>query len=228
MDVLASSIGREQPHLQPKLDDRSNLKTLSVGAYKSLSSNAIIVERVLTPRNEDKIDVDISGLDKNLSFTAQKVLAKLNELLKEKLPEGIESLKAEEYTPEKTADRIVAGVTALFSAFSKQNGDLSQDEVLSRFMSLVTKGVEQGYNDAYSTLDGLGAFEFEGVKSGVEQTKRLIDQKLKAFEAEKRKELGLDDPTLKNELELMTKGEITQKAGVQISGVNALAQSSSS
>lgn len=136
--------------------------------------------------------VGFEDLYKGLSVTADEILQKLNELLKNSLPEGIQSLKPEDVTPEATADRIVKGATAFFDIYAKQNPELEGEELLNSFLDEIKKGIDQGYNDAYQTLEGLGAFDFEGVKSGVEETRKLIDEKLKIFEAFKRKELGLD------------------------------------
>ena len=139
--------------------------------------------------------VDFSQGYKSLSVSAQEIIKKINDLLKTSLPAGVESLKPEEVTPEATAERIVSSVTAFFPAFAKQNPELSPEEQLDKFMEEVKRGVQQGYDEAFDILEGLGAFNFEGVQEGVEQTKILIDSKLTAFYNLKRKELGLDSDT---------------------------------
>ncbi len=165
-----------------------------------LSGDALVIEATLgAASNEDAADtsgISFADLYKGLSVTGQKLIDKLNEILKEKLPDGLQSLKPEEVTSEATAENIVRGATSFFSQYAKQNPNLSDEELLTNFMKEVRSGVESGYSDAYQTLEGLGAFEFDGVKDGIEETKVLIETKLQAFEAAKRKELGLETSTV--------------------------------
>lgn len=140
----------------------------------------------------DNVSVEFNDLYKALSVGAQEIVNKINELLKTKLPNGVQSLKPEEVTAEATADRIVTGVTASFEAYRKGRADEDPETVLNDYLKAVKQGVSEGYDDAYETLDALGAFEFEGVEAGIVKTKELIGEKLAQFEAAKRKELGLD------------------------------------
>lgn len=158
------------------------------------NADALVLESIL-PVNSDNTDssvVEINRVNQGLSLTADQILSKLNEFLKDKLPAGIESLKPDDFTPEKTASSIVTSITALFSNYKSSNPELSPDQQLERFMAAARSGVDKGYSDAYETLDGLGAFSFDGVKSGIEQTKILIAQKLDAFETAQKKSLGID------------------------------------
>jgi hypothetical protein len=158
------------------------------------NSDALVLESILpnTSDNSDASVVEIDRVSQTLSLSSDQILAKLNALLKDKLPAGIESLNVDDYTPEKTADSIVGSITALFANFQSSNPELSPEQQLSHFMAAARSGVDEGYSDAYETLDGLGAFSFDGVKSGIEQTKILITQKLTAFEAAQKKSLGID------------------------------------
>lgn len=49
-------------------------------------------------------------------------------------------------------------------------------------MATIRKGIDEGYKQAASILGDLGAFEIDGIKSGIEETMRLVEEKLKAFE----------------------------------------------
>ena len=108
------------------------------------------------------------------------------------MPDGIQSLKPEDVTPEATAERIVKGATGFFDIFAKQNPELQGEELLKKFMDTIKSGIDQGYNEAYGTLKDLGAFEFDGVEGGINQTKDLIAKKLDEYEAQMRKTLGID------------------------------------
>lgn len=151
----------------------------------------ILIIKASFSLESDQVSTGINELPQALSLSADEIVQKLNELLKDSLPEGIESLKPEDSTPEATADRIVSQVTGLFDAYAKQNPNLDAEELLSSFMSEVRKGVDQGYDDAFKILDDLGAFKFDGIKEGIEKTKSLIEDKLKAFETFQREQLGL-------------------------------------
>lgn len=187
--------------------------------YGKLKANAdaLIIQTSLLEK-QDKSDVGINSVSKALTVSAKEIVSKLNELLKEKLPDGIESLKPEDVTPEKTSDNIVSGITAMFSAYAKSNEDLEPEELISRFMAAARKGVDQGYGEASEILEGLGAFEFDGVKEGIEKTKALIEEKLKAFESSLRKQYGLDtdDEVAENAKEVTT-SELVLSAGGNIS-----------
>lgn len=140
-------------------------------------------------------------LYKALSVTGKEIVDKINEQLKISLPEGVQSLKPEDVTPEKTADRIVSGVTALFDIYAKQKSNLSGDELVDSFISEVQRGVGEGYSDAFKFLEGIGAFKVEGVQAGIEKTRSLIDEKLSAFATQKKKDLGTSssEPAPKSE-----------------------------
>lgn len=181
----------------------------------SRSFESDLIQKILVEpeRNHDSVSLDFQELYKSLSVTARKVIDKLNELLKNDLPNGIQSLNPADVTAEATADRIVRGATAFFDAFAKQNPNLAGEELLNKFMDTIRGGIQSGYDDAYSTLEGLGAFEFEGVREGVEQTRTLIDGKLASFEKAKRKELGLDSDDAQATVSGETKNSLIAQAG---------------
>ncbi len=160
-------------------------------------------------------------LRQSLSVTAEQVLAKLNELLADKLPAGVESLKPEDNTSEQTARRIVSGIASLFDGFSKQNAKADPEEMIAKFMELARKGVEQGYDDAYATLQDIGAFEFEGVQSGVEQTKILIEDKLKQLETQLRKRYGLEAIDAQTDIAAPTTSNLLAQGGALLLDVVA-------
>ena len=182
------------------MDSLAPLSSTSPAALSDLSTSPedqykqVLVDTLLSNGSgEDTVDVGVDTLTKGLTVSTQQIISKLNELLKDKVPDGVESLNPDDYTPEKTADRIVTGVTALFSNYLKQHEGEDPEKVLSSFLDAARSGVQSGYDDAFETLKGLGAFEVDGVQSGIEETKRLIEQKLSDFEVAKRKELGLSD-----------------------------------
>ena len=166
----------------------------------SLSINLSITEQLFTDTNSttsatqrgkssksDQVNVGMDQIYKSLTILGDKIIAKLNELLKNTVPDGIASLKPEEHTAEATAQRIADGSTGLFAVYAKQHPELQGEDLLNKFMATIRGGIKKGYEDAAGTLESLGAFQFDGVKSGIEQTMQLVEEKLKAFEDDWRK-----------------------------------------
>jgi len=176
-----------------------------------------LLEKATEKDKRDKADARIDDLYKSLTITAREVIAKLNELLKEELPDGIESLKAEDVTPEATADRIVKQVTAFFDIFARQHPELEGEELVGAFMTEIRSGVERGYNDAFQSLEDLGAFQFDGVQAGVEETKRLIGEKLDQYEKQKRIELGIDPAPVEEEVSDVARSAVLREGGYAVS-----------
>ena len=179
-----------------------------------LDSDRLVID-TLNQNNDDAATVGLNFQDlyKGLSIGAQQIIDKLNELLKAKLPNGIQSLKPEDVTPEATAENIVRGSTSFFDTYAKQHPELEGEDLIASFMKEVRSGVKSGYDSAASTLQDLGAFEFDGVKSGIEKTMSLVEQKLQAFEQAKRKELGLDAA---GTAQTQTQDELLKQAGAAV------------
>lgn len=141
----------------------------------------------------DRSNVGMQDIYKSLTVLADNILSKLDEILKEDLPDGIASLKPEDHTPEATAQRIVDGTTALFAVYAKQNPEMEGEELIDSFMETIRGGIKQGYNEAAAILGDIGAFDIDGVQSGIEKTMLLVEEKLQAFESNLRKELGVSE-----------------------------------
>lgn len=184
-------------------------------------SDSLVIEATLLDA-EDEVTVGVDDLTKSLTISAREIVRAINEALGTDLPEGIESLAPADVTPEASSDMVVSGIAAMFDAFAKQNPGLEGEELVEEFMSQARSGVEAGYNEAFSFLRDLGAFEFEGVQDGVAETKALIDQKLNAFEAQKRKELGLEDTSpIEGESALATSQALLAQGGSGVLSVVA-------
>lgn len=151
----------------------------------------------------DRVNVNLKSVSKSLTILAEEVVRKLNELLITKLPEGIESLKPEEHTAEATANRIVSGSTAFLPVFAKQNPELQGEDLIAAFMDTIRGGIKQGYNQAVGILGDIGAFEIDGVESGIQETMRLVEEKLVAFETAYRRDngIGQEAPTREKPVE---------------------------
>ena len=189
---------------------------VSCHRQSTMQVDLLVINNTLGVKNDDTLDIGSSYLYKGLSESAKEIVLKINELLKSKLPDGLESLKPEDVTAEATAQRIVSGVTGLFEVYKEQHPELEGEELLSQFMSTIRSGVSAGYNDAFQTLEGLGAFSFDGVKQGIETTKSLIEEGLKAWEAQKKEELGITTDPVALEAGKIAETQLLNKASTEI------------
>lgn len=164
---------------------KSSAVSVSNDGYKSHNS---VSQSNSSP--EDRVDLDMKGIYKSLTVFADEVLKKLDELLKNDLPDGVRSLKPEDHTPEKTADRIVSGVLNLFDVYKNQNPEKEGEDLIKSFLSTVKGGIKQGHDDAMKVLGDIGALDFEGVEDGISKTMELVESKLNDWEKNKLEELN--------------------------------------
>jgi hypothetical protein len=169
------------------------------------------------------VNLDFASIYKSLAIGTKQLIDKINEALGSAVPGGVQSLKPEDVTPDATATKIVQGIAGLFDTFAKQNANLSPEDLLNKFLDQAKKGIDQGFGDAQSTLENLGAFQVDGVKDGIDQTKQLIEQKLEAFADQKRKELGIDGGSsdVSSQTSASTQSALLAQAGGSILSVAA-------
>ncbi|MCB0339246.1 MAG: hypothetical protein KDD53_06565, partial [Bdellovibrionales bacterium] len=55
--------------------------------------DSLVIEKTLIEPRRDKVSVGAPDLSDGLTLTANKIIERLNELLKEKIPDGIQSLR---------------------------------------------------------------------------------------------------------------------------------------
>jgi len=180
--IDSAAVTTQLDALQNTSKNQDNLVQTLLGSASESSSGS------------DVVNVSLKDLYKSLTVLAQTVLEKLQEVLGDQLPDGIASLKPEEHTPDKTAQNIVDGATAFFGVFAKQNSNLKGEDLLNAFMKTIRGGIETGYGQADQILGDIGAYDIDGVKSGIDETKKLVEEKLKAFEDNYRKQNGLTPP----------------------------------
>ena len=142
---------------------------------------------VSVPDEGDELLLSPPDQGASLSLTARQIVEKINEQLG--LDQAVESLSPEQATPAATADRIISGIMMLYDAYTKQNTDVSEDERITKFFAAARSGVDKGYGEAVEILDALGALRVEGVKDGISETKKLLDEKLVRLEEDKRAQL---------------------------------------
>ncbi len=83
-------------------------------------------------------------------------------------------------TPEATADRIVGFALGLKGIYSRQNSDLSEEELMASFESEIRRGISDGFGDARGILGDLD-LRSDQVQENVDATWDLVQQKLEEF-----------------------------------------------
>lgn len=108
---------------------------------------------------------------------------------------GIEG-QEDYWSSENTADRIITFATSYYETFKKQNPRLSEEEVMEKYMNLISPALQKGMGEAVEVLEGFGAFNGH-IKDTVEETQRLVFEKLEAFR-EKRLAMFYEAQSLKD------------------------------
>jgi len=87
---------------------------------------------------------------------------------------------ATDVSPDATADRIVSFALGLRNAFSRQNPDLDETDLMTRFEAEVRHGIESGFKHARDTLGDLDLLT-GNVADNVDATWAAVQQKLADF-----------------------------------------------
>lgn len=107
----------------------------------------------------------------------------INEALKELGVEKTVEKSAEEgidVSPEATADRIVAFSTNFFPLYAKQHPEMDEQEALTKFVDVISGGIDQGFSEAKEVLTGLNVLEGD-IATNIEKTYELVQQGLTDF-----------------------------------------------
>lgn len=146
---------------------------ISVSQKKQL--NAAIIESSL------KFSKSIG--DQPLSLLLKTALQGINEALKaggvETSVEGAYE-SGIDFSPEATAERIVAFSTQFLASYREQHPELNEEQSLTAFVEIISGGIEQGFAEA---KDILGALKVLGgdIATNIDKTYELVQQGLQSF-----------------------------------------------
>lgn len=82
-----------------------------------------------------------------------------------------------DWSPDATAQRIFGFASGLLGVFRDQNPELSEEELLDKFESVVRGGVDEGYGQAIEILQGLNVGEevLNTAQTTIEKVHGLFD-----------------------------------------------------
>ena len=119
--------------------------------------------------------------DGGLGFLRARLEEKLSAAFKTEAADESRTTAFSETTtdlsPDATADRIVSFALGLHDAFSRQNADLGEAELMARFEAEVRRGIESGFDHARGTLGDLDLLQ-DDVARNVDTTYAAVQQRL--------------------------------------------------
>lgn len=110
----------------------------------------------------------LEGINEALQELGMEITAE------ESVEEGLE------VSPEATADRIVAFSSKYFPIYLEKHPEMNEREALTKYIEVISGGINQGFTEAKEILFGLNVLEGE-IASNIEKTYKLVLQGLSDF-----------------------------------------------
>ncbi|UTW13727.1 DUF5610 domain-containing protein [Marinobacterium rhizophilum] len=186
MDIKPDNFGQQ-------VSARAQAQDRPAGGLGAAVSEAARSAKLLPPaeqsqsRNEAilsaSLKVSIAAGNQPMEALYRSVIGELENILGTDLGDkAIQSAYAEQLdvSPEATATRILSRATAFFDAYRAQQPDLSEDAARAGFADLISSGINQGFDQARSLLEGLGVLEGD-IAGAIDSTYSLVMQGLEAF-----------------------------------------------
>lgn len=128
-------------------------------------------------------DVSLKSGDESMTLLYRAAIEAINEELAPAMGDNAIQTAYDngvDTSPEATADRIVSFATQFFSVHQQQNSNMSLDEQLDSFMSIIGGAIDNGFKEARDILSGLKVLQGD-IADGVDKTYGLVQEGLQAF-----------------------------------------------
>ncbi|PKG40826.1 DUF5610 domain-containing protein [Psychromonas sp. Urea-02u-13] len=156
-----------------------NKKANSIQAPISVTNKKLLNASIL----ESALKFQGSVASQPQALLLKTALEGINEALKvlgvEKTVEQ-SSKEGIDVSPEATADRIVSFSTNFFPLYLKQHPEMDEQAALTKFVDVISGGINQGFSEAKEVLTGLNVLEGD-IASNIEKTYELVQQGLSNF-----------------------------------------------
>jgi hypothetical protein len=163
----------------PVQSDKSTVS--SINEAKSQQNMAIL---------QTSLDVSLQSKNQPLTLLLKSAINGINELLQPQFGDNaIQAAASQDNTPTGTAGRIVSLSTGFYEAFKQQHQGENANDVLSKFMTTIRSGFEQGAKEAQGILEGMGVLNGD-ISTGIDKTIELVQQGYADFEAAQRTSLS--------------------------------------
>jgi len=150
----------------------ASTKTESLEQTNKKQLNAAILQGAI-----DQADKSSSSVrDQPLALVLKTALQGINDALKEIEPNQSlqQSYDSEvDFSPQATADRIVAFSTNFFSSYQEQHPELSEQEARDTFSDLMLAGVKEGVGEAKEILKALSVLDGD-IESDIDKTMAFV------------------------------------------------------
>lgn len=155
-------------------------------AYQSNPATSRSYKIQLLQTHQMRSDTIITTDQQPLKLLYQAAIDRINEevapyLGKNAIQRGYNS--AIDVSPEATADRIVNMTTGLFGLFRRQHPDETLEQVVNKFVEVISSGIKQGFAEAKEILSGLRVLEGD-IETNIDRTFELTMNGLASFAEE--------------------------------------------
>jgi hypothetical protein len=196
------------------------------GAQDVKLTPAIAKQQLNAAILQSSLEVSLSSQNDPLSLVYKSAIENLNDILKPELGDNaIQNAASQDNSPEATAGRILSFIKSAFGLFSQNNktGDSTdgadsadgtadtskRDANIDKFMSLIQKGVDQGFDEARGILSSLKVLNGD-IASNIDKTYEILKKGIADFVA------SLKNPTT-DDGSTPTDGSSTTTTSVSVS-----------
>jgi hypothetical protein len=191
--AITTSSGIDNKSLLPTTTDTQNLPATSTSTTSTDKLGDAQQANLLTAAGskaqlnmsivQASLEVSISSQNDPLALVYKSAVENLNDVLRPELGDNaIQTASSQDNSPEATAGRIVDFITNMFGLYKQNNPDKEDGTSVDDYMSLVMKGVDQGFKEARGILDGLKVLNGD-IAGNIDKTYDLIQKSLADFVA---------------------------------------------
>ncbi|RFB70980.1 MULTISPECIES: DUF5610 domain-containing protein [unclassified Herbaspirillum] len=185
----------------PATTDAANDTTKADSAQDVKLTPAIAKQQLNAAILQSSLEVSLSSQNDPLSLVYKSAIENLNDILKPELGDNaIQNAASQDNSPEATAGRILSFIKSAFGLFSQNSktGDSTdgadsadgadstdntkRDANIDKFMSLIQKGVDQGFDEARGILSSLKVLNGD-IASNIDKTYEILKKGIADFVA---------------------------------------------
>jgi len=185
---------------QPATTDDATKTDSAGGTQETKLTPAIAKQQLNAAILQSSLEVSLSSQNDPLSLVYKSAIENLNDILKPELGDNaIQNAASQDNSPEATAGRILSFIKSAFGLFSQntQTGSTDgtdgadgasdadnskRDANIDKFMSLIQKGVDQGFDEARGILSSLKVLNGD-IASNIDKTYEILKKGIADFVA---------------------------------------------
>lgn len=204
MSISTNTINTNTPASSlPATTDAANDTTKADSAQDVKLTPAIAKQQLNAAILQSSLEVSLSSQNDPLSLVYKSAIENLNDILKPELGDNaIQNAASQDNSPEATAGRILSFIKSAFGMFSQNTKTSSTDGTdgadgadaadsadntkrdanIDKFMSLIQKGVDQGFDEARGILSSLKVLNGD-IASNIDKTYEILKKGIADFVA---------------------------------------------